>query len=97
LRGRAIQIDVYFTLLYFTKVLDFKFGIYLLFAKGYHKIAPRGKSKCGLGLGELPKNFGIPYNIFSTAEASDFNFGAKLEFGKAHHKITRRKGDLALD
>jgi len=47
----------------------------------------------GLGLGELPKILGFPYNISATTGASDFKFGKQLEFAKAHHKITRgRKG-----
>jgi len=45
----------------------------------------------GLGLGELPKILGFPYNISATAWTSDFKFGAQLRFAKAHHKITRRK------
>jgi len=39
---------------------DFKFGTQLGFAKAHHKITPRGKSKRGLGLGELPKIFRVP-------------------------------------
>jgi len=35
---------------------EFKFGTQLGFAKTHHKITPRGKSECGLGLGELPKS-----------------------------------------
>jgi len=38
-----------------------------------------------------PQNFGFPFNIFATAEASDFKFGMQLGFVKAHHKITRRR------
>jgi len=34
---------------------DFKFGIQLGLAKAHIKITPRGKSRGGLGLGELPK------------------------------------------
>jgi len=45
----------------------------------------------GLGLGELPKILGFPYNISATAGASDFKFGSQLGFAKAHHKITRRR------
>ena len=55
---------------------DFKFGTQLGFAKAHHKITPRGKSGCGLGLGELPKILGFPFNIHATAEASDFKFGS---------------------
>jgi len=39
---------------------DFKFGMQLGFAKGHHKITPRGKSGHGSGLGELPKIWGCP-------------------------------------
>ena len=45
----------------------------------------------GLGLRELPKILGFPYNISATAGVSDFKFSAQLEFAKAHHKITRRR------
>jgi len=37
-----------------------------------------------------PQNFGSPFNISATAEASDFKFGIRLGFAKAHHKITPR-------
>jgi len=57
---------------------DFKFGIQLGFARAYHKITPIGKSRCGLGLGELPKILGFPYNISATAEASNFEIGMLL-------------------
>jgi len=75
---------------------DFKFGMQLRFAKAHHAITPRGKSGHGLGLGELPKILGFPYNIFATARASDFKFGMQLGFGEAHDKITRRAVLLAL-
>jgi len=42
---------------------DFKFGTQLVFAKAHHIITPRGKRVGGLGLGELPKILGFPYNI----------------------------------
>jgi len=45
----------------------------------------------GLGLGELPKIVGFPYNISAMAGASDFKFGMQLEFAKAYDKITRRR------
>jgi len=45
----------------------------------------------GLGLGELPKPLGFPYNISATARASDFKFDMRLGFAKAHHNITRRR------
>ena len=51
------------------------------------------KSSGNLGLGELPKFLGFPYNISATAVVSDFKFGAQLGFAKAHHKITRRRKD----
>jgi len=73
------------------ETIDFEFGTQLGFAKVHHKITPRGKSGGGLGLGELVKILGFPYDISATAGASDFKFGATLEFTKAHHKITRRK------
>jgi len=52
---------------------------------------PTTKSGHGLGLGELPKIFGLPYNISATAEASDFKFDAPLGFAKDNHKNTRRR------
>jgi len=42
------------------KASDFKFGTQLGFAKDDHTITPRGKSRGGLGLGELPKILGSP-------------------------------------
>ena len=42
---------------------DFKFGTKLGFVKAHHKMTLRGKSECGLGLGELPKLLGFPFNI----------------------------------
>ena len=69
---------------------DFKFGTKLGFAKAHHKIAPRGISGRGSGLGELPKLMGFPFNIFATAEASNFKFCMPLRFARAHHKITHR-------
>jgi len=60
-----------------------------VFFKAHRKITPRGKSKGCLGLGELPKIFGFPYNISATAGASEFQFA----FARTHRKITcRRKG-----
>jgi len=56
---------------------DFKFGIWLMFAKAYHKITRRRKDGCGPGLGELPEIWGFP-----------FSFGKQLGLAKAHHKIT---------
>jgi len=69
---------------------DFKFGILLGFAKAHHKITPWGKSRGGLGQGELLKILGFPSNISATAGASDFKFGMHLEFAKAHHNTTPR-------
>jgi len=37
---------------------DFKFGTQLGFSKAHHKIAPRGKSGRGLGLGKHPNIWG---------------------------------------
>jgi len=39
---------------------DFKFGMQFRFSKAHNKITPRGKSGRGHGLGELPKNVGVP-------------------------------------
>ena len=36
------------------------------------------------------QNFGVPFNISATADASDFKFGMQLGFAKGHHKITPR-------
>ena len=47
--------------------------------------------KSGRGLGEFPKIWEFPFNIFATAEASDFKFGMQFGFSKAHHKITPQK------
>jgi len=56
-----------------------------------------GKSGCGLGLGELPKILGYPYNISAMAEASNFGIGTRLGFAKALHKIPHEtKLDVAL-
>jgi len=41
---------------------DFEFGTQLGFAKDHHKITPRGKSGCGLGLRELPKMLGFLFS-----------------------------------
>jgi len=38
-----------------------------------------------------PQNFGFPYNISATAEASDFKIGTLLVFDKAHNKTTPRE------
>jgi len=65
---------------------DFKFGMQFDFCKAHHKITPRGKSRPGHGLGELPKIFQLPFNIFATAEASDIKFGMQFGFSKAHYK-----------
>jgi len=67
---------------------DFKFATQLGFAKVHNKITPIGKSGCGLGLEELSKRLGFPYNILTTAEASNFKIGTLLGFAKAHHKIS---------
>jgi len=45
---------------------------------------------------EAPQNWGFPFNISATAEASDFKFGMQLGFAKAHRKITREKVGVAL-
>jgi len=69
----------------------------LRFAKAHHKITRSKKDKHGPGLGELSNIWELPFNIYTTAEASDFKFGIHLGFAKAHHKITpRRKVRVAL-
>jgi len=55
------------------------------------KSHPEEKGAGSLGLGELPKIMGFPYNISATAGASNFKFGTQLGFAKAHHKIIRRR------
>ena len=42
-----------------------------------------------------PQNFGVPFNISATTEASEFKFGTQLGFAKAHHKITPREKNWA--
>ena len=39
---------------------DFKFGIQLGLAKSHHKITPRAKGRCGLGLKDFPEILGFP-------------------------------------
>jgi len=59
------------------------------FAKADDKITRREKARHGRGL-LVPKNLGVPFNIYITADASDFKFGTQLGFAKAHQKITPR-------
>ena len=33
---------------------------------------------------------GVPFNIYTLAQASDFTFDSQLGFAKAHHKISPR-------
>jgi len=70
------------------KASDFKFGTQLGFSKTHRKITRRRKSGHGPGLGELPKIWGFPLNIYTMAEAIDFKYCTQLGFAKAHHKIT---------
>ena len=43
----------------------------------------------GVAMGRgAPQNFGVPFNISATAEASDFKFGRQLGIAKGHNKIT---------
>jgi len=75
---------------------DFKFGTQFGFYKGHHIITPRGKSRCGLGLGELPNILRFPCNI-SAATEDKIKIGRLVGFAKAHHKIPpRRKEGVAL-
>ena len=64
---------------------DFKFGAQLGFAKAHHKITRRKKGGRGPGLGELPKIWRFPFNIYIMA---NFKFGIQLGFANAHYKIT---------
>ena len=57
---------------------DFKFGTHLGFAKAHHKITPREKSEHGPGLGELPKIWESPFNIYTVAEVSNLVHGLGL-------------------
>ena len=75
---------------------DFKFGMQIGFAKGHHKITPRGKSGCGPVLGKLPKILGFPFNISARAVASDFKFGTRLGFAKPIIKSPPEKVVVAL-
>jgi len=62
-----------FPFIYITdEVNDFKFGMFLGFAKTHHKIQPIKRGR-GPGLGEHPKNVGFPFNISAMA---DLKFGA---------------------
>jgi len=54
-----------------TGASDFKFGVQLGFAKAHHKITCRSKDGCNPRLGELPKLWGFPFNIYTVAEVSD--------------------------
>jgi len=76
---------------------DFKFGTQPGFAKAHYKITHIGKSRHGLGLGELPNLLWFHFNIYTMAEARDFKFRKQLGFAKAHHKTTPRgKVDVAF-
>ena len=46
------------------------------------------KSGCCPGLGQLPKIWRFPFNIYAMAEASDFKFGTQLGFPTSSYKIT---------
>jgi len=52
------------------------------------KITRRRKAGHGPGLGELPKIWGFPFDIYTMSEASNLKCGTQLGFAKAHHKIT---------
>jgi len=69
---------------------DFKFGVWLGFAKIHHKITRSRKGGHEHGLGELPRIRRFSFNIYTMAEASDFKFGKQFGFAKAHHIITPR-------
>ena len=81
------SIDIFAT----TEDSDFKIGRLMGFAKAHHKIPPkkRGRERWP-GLGELPKIWGFPFNIYAMAESIDFKF--RLQLGlprpivKSHRK-----------
>jgi len=52
---------------------EYKFGAPLGFAKAYHTITSRRKCGRGPGLGELPKIWGFPFNIYTMAELTTLN------------------------
>jgi len=56
-------------------------------SSAHHK-TPKGKSRRGPGLGELPNIWGFPFITSAMAEANDFNFYVLLAFNKARHKNT---------
>jgi len=60
-----------------TEGSDFEIGNLVGFAKVHHKILPRRKRGLGPGLGELPKIWGFPFNIYAMAESIDFKFGTQ--------------------
>ena len=66
---------------------EFKFGPQLGFAKAHH--IDTQEKVCGLGLGELPKILGFPFNICATAETSNFRFVMRLYLPRP--TLTRRK------
>jgi len=51
---------------------DIKIRMLLGFTKDDREITSRRRSGRGLGLGELTKSLGLPYNFSATAEGSDF-------------------------
>jgi len=78
-------------------VNDFKFGTQLGLAKARHKITRRRKRGRGPKLGDLPKIWRLPFNIYTMAEASNFKFCTQFGFDKAHHKTTPKgKVDMAV-
>jgi len=80
------------------KIWSLRFNIYnmaeLVTSNLVHSLrlpGPIEKSWRGLGLRELTKILGFPYNISATAEASKFKISTLLGFSKAHHKIPHRR------
>jgi len=67
---------------------DFKFGKQLGFFKAHHKSTRRRKGGHGPGLGELPKIWGSPFNIYTWLKLATSNL--VHGFAKADHKTTRR-------
>jgi len=64
-------LGVFFNIFATAEASDFKFGKQLGFAKAHSKFSPRRESWGFLGLGQLLKLLGFPFNISAMAEASD--------------------------
>ena len=56
--GAPQNLGVPFNIFTMAETSDFKLGTQLGFLKAHHRITPRGKSGCSLGLGSSPKFWG---------------------------------------